>query len=187
MKNLKEKLDTINNELEGLNKERLNCLKEIEKAFNEKASDYLRDGYKIFKMNLNNKIVYGILERIEKQVWSNGKSCTLNTINAYGLFIYVAKNFKSFYGVNDMMCVRPERVFSYFDDIEEISLDEFNKILSTWIKETEQEYYLEFAEDDDWNWEDWFYDDHYNRYFDKNNYRTFLNNEDLNNLYKRIE
>lgn len=86
-----------------------------------------------------------------------------------------------------MMCIRPERVFSYFDDIEEISLDEFNGILSTWIKETEREYYLECAEDDDWNWEDWFYDDQYNRYFDKNNYRTFLNNEDLNNLYKRIE
>ena len=185
MHKLEEKLNIIDKEIENLNKARLDCLTEIKKIFNEKADEYLKNGYKIIKRKYNgDDVVYGILDKIENQVWSNGKSCLLNTIKAYGLFIFTRKGFQR---VNDMMVIRPENVFTYFDDLEEISLNEFNDAVSKWIKETEREYFLDYSEDEDDNWEDWFYDVGYYRYFDKNNYRELLNNEDLNNLYKRIE
>ena len=188
MHNLKEKLYNIDEEIKNLNKARLDCLKEIEKKFNEKADEYLKNGHKIIKRKYNeNDVAYGILEKIENQVWSDGNSCRLNTIKAYGLFIFTRKGFKN---VSDMMVIRPENTFTCFNDLEEISLNEFNDVVSKWIEETEREYYLESTdgdEDDSWNWEEWFYDDGYYRYFDKNNYRALLNNEDLNNLYKRIK
>ena len=89
--------------------------------------------------------------------------------------------------VTDMSCRNFDRIFTFFDEMEEISIKELNEVVSKWVKETEHEYAMDAADDDDtWNWEEWFYLDEYYKYFDKNDYFRILNNKDLNEQYKKM-
>ena len=182
----KERLDNIEDEILRLKSEKAECKKEVSKIFNEKAKEYLKNGYKVVKINKGDDItLYGIIDRIEYNVWLNSKHEDLhNTINSYGLFIVKKKNFMH---VTDMSCRNFDHIFTFFDEMEEISIKELNEVVSKWVKETEREYAMDAIDDDDtWNWEEWFYLDEYYKYFDKNDYFLILNNKDLNEQYKKM-
>jgi hypothetical protein len=183
----KDRLENIEAEISRLKSERAECKKELSKIFNEKAKDYLKNGYRIVKINRGGDItLYGFIDDIEYNVWLNSKHEDLrNTINSYGLFVVKRKDFLH---ITDMSCAKFERIFTFFDEIEEISIEELNEVISEWVKKTEHEYAMDAYEDcdDTWNWEEWFYDDEYYKYFDRNNYFLILNNKDLNEQYKKM-
>ena len=85
----KEELEYIKQERAKLDMRELGAYKEIKDLFQKQVEEYLKDSFRIFKIEKDgNKTVYGIVDRIEFANWNNGKRIMSSHINLYGLFLY---------------------------------------------------------------------------------------------------
>ena len=85
----KEELEYIKQERAKLDLRELGAYKEIKDLFKKQVEEYLKDGFRIVKIERTDyKTIYGIVDRIEFANWNNGKRIMSSNINLYGLFLY---------------------------------------------------------------------------------------------------
>ena len=118
----KEELEHIKQERAKLDMRELGAYKEIRDLFQKQVEEYLKDGFRIFKIEKDGyKTVYGIVNRIEFANWNNGKRIMSSNINLYGLFLCYDST-QDFYTVSDMSCLEDNRVFTIMDEMQDITL-----------------------------------------------------------------
>lgn len=190
----KEKLETLDVKLKEINKEYLETMKELGKTFNSKAKDYLNGGYKIIKIAETNTRyeIYGIVNDITFRIWNNGERIWSKSINADGLFFYKHNNNRNINitNITNNVISHADKIFTYFDRIEEITVEELNDVINKWYLSEEDEYLYpdnEGASEEDWIYPDteWFRNDGYDRYF--KDYKDIINNELINKEFKKYE
>lgn len=189
----KEKLETLDVKLKEINKEYLETMKELGETFNSKAKDYLNGGYKIIKIAETNTRyeIYGIVNDITFRIWNNGERILSKSINADGLFFYKHNNRNiNITNITNNVISHADKIFTYFDRIEEITVEELNDVINKWYLSEEDEYLYpdnEGASEEDWIYPDteWFRNDGYDRYF--KDYKDIINNELINKEFKKYE
>lgn len=160
MKELKNLLEHINNERKKLDEAYKDAKKRACVIFNNTAKHYLNESYKIFKlMQSDGEYCYIIANSIESNVFSNQHNkLVLEILNIKGLCLY---NRYGSYVLSNISCKPFDNIFTFFDEIEEISIDEFNEVLNLWFDTTEAKWLNDEdsgEEDDDDSFEDWFLD-----------------------------
>lgn len=186
----KEKLETLDIKFKEINKEYLETMKELAKTFNSKAKDYLNGGYKIIKIvGTNTRYeIYGIVNDITYRIWNNGERILSKSINVDGLFFYKHNNRNI--NITNNVISHADEIFTYFDRMEEITVEELNDVINKWYLSEEDEYLYpdnEGASEEDWIYPDteWFRNDGYDRYF--KDYKDIINNELINKEFKKYE
>ena len=104
----------------------------------------------------------------------------VSSVNGQGIFLFESKT-NGFTTCNTDFYGDFELIFTFLDDVEEITKDEFNERLTQWINVTEHDYLF----DDEFEPEpDWFKIENYHLYFEK--YRTIFNNSRLEEKFNEI-
>lgn len=177
----KEELEYIKQERAKLDMRELGAYKEIKDLFKKQVEEYLKDGFRIFKIERTGyKTIYGIVDRIEFANWNNGKRIMSSHINLYGLFIYYDST-HNFYTVTNMSCLEDNIVFTIIDEMQDITLSELNEKITAWYIQSNEEYLTGDEEFDPMP--DWFLEANYAIFFKK--YKEVINNELINKEYEK--
>lgn len=177
----KEELEYIKQERAKLDMRELGAYKEIRDLFQKQVKEYLKDGFRIFKIEKDgHKTVYGIVDRIEFANWNNGKRIMSSHINLYGLFLYYDST-QDFYNATNMSCLEDNRVFTIIDEMQDITLSELNEKITAWYIKANEEFLTEDEEFDPMP--DWFFEANYAIFFKK--YKEVLNNELINKEFEK--
>lgn len=177
----KEELEYIKQERAKLDMRELGAYKEIRNLFQKQVEEYLKDGFRIFKIEKDGyKTVYGIVDRIEFANWNNGKRIMSSHINLCGLFIYYDST-QDFYNATNMSCLEDNRVFTIIDEMQDITLSELNEKITAWYIKANEEFLTEDEEFDPMP--DWFCEANYAIFFKK--YKEVLNNELINKEFEK--
>ena len=177
----KEELEYIKQERAKLDMRELGAYKEIKDLFQKQVEEYLKGGFRIFKIEKDGyKTVYGIVDRIEFANWNNGKRIMSSHINLYGLFIYYDST-QDFYNATNMSCLEDNRVFTIIDEMQDITLSELNEKITAWYIKANEEFLTEDEEFDPMP--DWFFEANYAIFFKK--YKEVLNNELINKEFEK--
>lgn len=177
----KEELEYIKQERTKLDMRELGAYKEIRDLFQKQVEEYLKDGFRIFKIEKDgHKTVYGIVDRIEFANWNNGKRIMSSHINLYGLFLYYDST-QDFYNATNMSCLEDNRVFTIIDEMQDITLSELNEKITAWYIKANEEFLTEDEEFDPIP--DWFFGANYAIFFKK--YKEVLNNELINKEFEK--
>ena len=177
----KEELEYIKQERAKLDMRELGAYKEIRELFQKQVEEYLKDGFRIFKIEKDGyKTVYGIVDRIEFANWNNGKRIMSSHINLYGLFIYYDST-QDFYNAANMSCLEDNRVFTIIDEMQDITLSELNEKITAWYIKCNEDY---LTGDEEYEpMPNWFIKENYKIFFEK--YKDVLNNEILNKEFEK--
>ena len=177
----KEELEYIKQERAKLDMRELGAYKEIRNLFQKQVEEYLKDGFRIFKIEKDGyKTVYGIVDRIEFANWNNGKRIMSSHINLYGLFIYYDST-QDFYNATNMSCLEDNRVFTIIDEMQDITLSELNEKITAWYIKCNEDY---LTGDEEFEpMPNWFIKENYKIFFEK--YKDVLNNEILNKEFEK--
>ena len=177
----KEELEYIKQERAKLDMRELGAYKEIRNLFQKQVEEYLKCGFRIFKIEKDGyKTVYGIVDRIEFANWNNGKRIMSSHINLYGLFLYYDST-QDFYNATNMSCLEDNRVFTIIDEMQDITLSELNEKITAWYIKANEEFLTEDEEFDPMP--DWFFEANYAIFFKK--YKEVLNNELINKEFEK--
>ena len=179
-------IEKIEKEIKSLEEAKLRANIAVRNIFIQKAMDFLNDGVRFVKFKHNNKDTYAIIEKIEPAVWNNGVKVSLSSLNLYGLFIFT--DGKSYYHANNMCCFHLSKIYTFFDEIEDISKEELNNAINEWYVNIEDEYLNpnnEGLPEEEWLEPEpnWFFEDNYYRYFI--NYKNLLNNTFINKKFEK--
>lgn len=179
MKNLKKELDDIENKISSLKEKQNEAYKKCVKEFNKKAELFLNNGYKIFKYNSSHGERYVLSDSITSfHIAVKNSMRGLCTLDMRGISFAVKKD----YIVVSDMAVKPfSDIFTFFDDITEITIDDFNSIINKWIDHYDNVYFLNPEEGYE-PIKEWFSEEHYDKYFSK--YLHILNNDKLNKKFE---
>ena len=177
----KEELEYIKQERAKLDMRELGAYKEIRNLFQKQVEEYLKDGFRIFKIEKDGyKTVYGIVDRIEFANWNNGKRIMSSHINLYGLFLYYDST-QDFYNATNMSCLEDNRVFTIIDEMQDITLSELNEKITAWYIKCNEDY---LTGDEEFEpMPNWFIKENYKIFFEK--YKDVLNNEILNKEFEK--
>ena len=177
----KEELEYIKQERAKLDMRELGAYKEIRELFQKQVEEYLKDGFRIFKIEKDGyKTVYGIVDRIEFANWNNGKRIMSSHINLYGLFLYYDST-QDFYNATNMSCLEDNRVFTIIDEMQDITLSELNEKITAWYIKCNEDY---LTGDEEFEpMPNWFIKENYKIFFEK--YKDVLNNEILNKEFEK--
>ena len=179
MKAYKEKLDNITKDILKLEELKYDIAWNASKYFNERVINWIGDGIYIkFKSYYGNP--YGYVTKMESCVYKDKHNkIVVSSVKGQGIFFFESKT-------NDVITCSPEfyndfnSIFTFFDDVEEITKDEFNEKLTQWINVTEHYYLFDEIEPEP----DWFETEYYSFFLEK--YRTIFNNSRLEEKFNEI-
>lgn len=180
MKTYKEKLDNIAKDILKLEELKYTITRDASEDFNKRVTNWIGDGIYIkFKSDYGNR--YGYVTKMESRVYKDRHNkIAVSSVNGKGIFLFESKT-NGFTTCNPEFYGDFELIFTFLDNVEEITKDEFNERLTQWINVTEHDYLF----DDEFEPEpDWFKTENYHWCFEK--YRTIFNNSRLEEKFNEI-
>ena len=174
MKDIKDKIDNIQKEIDFLENEKYNLLLKASKDFNDKMNALQFPLYIKYKVK-ETLTLFAILDSpkdMESQVWkvTKGASCFIPIHHFVIVKKYPGAHFlnREFFGGSDVL-------FNFFNTVEFISKDDFKRVVQQWFDDSEILYKNEEEGEPDPNW---FVNLGYDKFFE--NYKDFLpNNETI--------
>lgn len=175
MKNFEDKLKSIDFEILKLQQEKYQVAVECANEFTQRAKDWIGDGKFIKFKRRDDAYTCAFIENISCAVYKSAlNAIALTNVIGHGLILF-GNSPDVYHHLNTDFYERFDFIFKFFDYVEEITKEEFNKALTNWINRCESEY---LEEDDEFEpMPNWFFDESYNLRFEK--YREFLNNPRL--------
>lgn len=176
MRKLKNELEIIDDRISILKDERTEILKKCVKCFNEKCKIFLNNGFKMFKFKSLSGIRYILTDDISAFhiVLNSNKTREWCSIHIKGLSFFKKEDVIV---LSDMAVLPFDDIFTFFDEITEIDIYEFNTIVNQWVDYHNNEYFLNPEEGDE-PLKEWFSEFYYEKYFSK--YLNIINNEKIN-------